>query len=155
MSFQCHSRGHNPGPKYPSAAWAEQDVSSKSCRCQSPAFPHSLQRAPLVTRTPQTANVCAFGVGKHMATWGACRFWFFKTREINSALGGAQEHECGSQGTQEEHTCWEQKASVGVSECKGLPGASADTRQMSQHQLELSDSDLDFPSFHYTADTRS
>lgn len=64
-----------PAPKSqrsvdPSAARAEQDVSSKSCRSQSPAFPHTLEHATLVTGT----NTCAFGAGKHVATWGACRF---------------------------------------------------------------------------------
>lgn len=41
---------------------------------------------------------------------------------------------------------WEQKASVGVSECKGLPGASADTRQRSQHQLSQTQTLISPPS---------
>lgn len=39
----------------------------------------------------------------------------------NSALGGAQEHESGSQGTQEEHTCLGAESQHGGIRVQGSP----------------------------------
>lgn len=61
---------------------------------------------------------------------------FFQEKENSVLVVGAQEHKCGSHYIRKEHTCLgAEKARVGVSEFKGLPAASADTRQRLQHQL--------------------
>lgn len=132
-------------------------MSSKSCRCQSPAFPHSLERVTLVTRTPQTANACVcLRSGKAHGYLGRMQVSIFQDKGNKFSLRrstGTQVWQSGDMGGAyvpgSRKSVWGY-LSARVSQVPLLtPGKGHSTSSNSQTQTLIS------PPFHYAADTRS
>lgn len=154
-------QGPQPWPKSqhsvdPSAVWAEQDVSSKSCRSQSPAFPHTLERATLVTGTPRTAKHVCLPSGKAHGYLGRMQVLIFQDKGNKFSLRRSTGRRVWQPGdTGGAHVPGNRKPAWGylsarVSQVPLLtPGKGHSSSSASQTQTSMS------PPFHYAADTRS
>lgn len=144
-------------PQQGPQAWPQRSLSClgrAGCEQQELQMPEPCLSSQPATCTPchQDTTGCkrvCLRSGKAHGYLGHMQVLVFQDKGINSALGRAQEHECGSQGTQEEHTWLGAESQRGGIRVQGSPGKGHSTSSNSRAQTLIS------PPFHYAADTRS